>query len=83
MEAEWWQIAGSVAILFVGNWIALWAGNVLGYNAALKRFTLPEKPAPLTDLRYAIRQLRDFRDVRRALDALERIEEMLASEVES
>lgn len=33
----------------------------------------------LVDLRYAIRQLRDFGCIRRALDALERVEEVLES----
>jgi len=31
-------------------------------------------PSILTDLHYAIRQLRQFRDIDRALDALERIQ---------
>ena len=35
-------------------------------------------PDVLTDVRYAIRQLRRFGDVLRALDALERVEEALA-----
>jgi hypothetical protein len=33
----------------------------------------------LTDVQYAIRQLRKFGDVARALDALERVEERLAN----
>jgi hypothetical protein len=31
----------------------------------------------LTDVQYALRQLRQFRDVGRALDALERVEDQL------
>jgi Arc/MetJ-type ribon-helix-helix transcriptional regulator len=34
----------------------------------------------LTDIRYALRQLRQFRDIERAIDALERVEEELAAE---
>ena len=31
----------------------------------------------LTDVSYALRQLRNFRDVQRAIDALERVEDQL------
>jgi hypothetical protein len=34
----------------------------------------------LTDIRYALRQLRQFRDIGRAIDALERVEEVLSME---
>ncbi len=40
-------------------------------------------PSLLTDVRYAIRQLREHRCISRALDALERVELALAPEVES
>jgi hypothetical protein len=35
----------------------------------------------LTDVRYALRQLRQFRDIGRAIDALERVEEALSTEL--
>jgi hypothetical protein len=38
---------------------------------------MSKNESALIDVRYALRQLREFRDIARALDALERVEEAL------
>ena len=40
----------------------------------------PLRALMLTDLRYAMRQLREFRCIDRAMDALERVEAQLVAE---